>query len=92
MLTIIGLMLAGIAIGFLLRQKRLKWINQVITVLIWLLLFLLGITVGSNKQIIDGLRNLGLEALFLSVAGIIGSVLCAWALWRWTNNEKKRTS
>ena len=45
MFTIIGLMLTGMLLGFLLRKQKLSGIHKVITVLIWLLLFLLGIDV-----------------------------------------------
>ena len=43
MFTVIGLMLGGMAIGFLLRRQEFSWINKVITSLIWVLLFLLGV-------------------------------------------------
>ena len=39
MFTIIGLMLTGMLLGFLLRKQKLPGIHKVITVLIWLLLF-----------------------------------------------------
>ena len=54
MFTIIGLMLTGMLLGYLLRKRDLKKIHQIITLLIWLLLFILGIEVGSNEQIIKG--------------------------------------
>ena len=50
MFTIIGIMLTGMLVGYLLRSKRLLWIHKVITLLIWLLLFLLGIDVGGNDH------------------------------------------
>ena len=53
MFIIIGIMFAGMLLGFLLRKQRLSWIHKVITVFIWLLLFLLGIDVGSNQEIIS---------------------------------------
>ena len=37
MFTVIGIMFAGIGIGYLLRQQSLPWINKAITALIWLL-------------------------------------------------------
>ena len=46
MFTIIGLMLTGMLLGYLLRKRNLSGIHKVITVLIWLLLFILGIEVG----------------------------------------------
>ena len=82
MFTIIGLMLTGILLGYLLRKRDLKKIHQIITLLIWLLLFILGIEVGSNEQIIKGLHTIGLEAVIITLGGTLGSVIAAWALWR----------
>lgn len=75
-------MLTGMLLGFLLRKRNLKKIHQIITVLIWLLLFILGVEVGSNEQIIKGLHTIGLEAVILTLGGTLGSVIAAWALWR----------
>ena len=41
MFTIIGLMLTGMLLGYLLRKRSLHKIHTVITVLIWALLFIL---------------------------------------------------
>lgn len=83
MFIIIGLMLTGMLLGYLLRKRNLSRIHQVITGLIWLLLFILGIEVGSNEAIVRGLHTLGVEALVLTLGGLLGSVLAAWVLWRW---------
>ena len=82
MFIIIGIMLTGMLVGYLLRNKRLLWIHKIITLLIWTLLFLLGIDVGGNEQIINGLHTIGLEAVILTIGGTLGSVIAAWALWR----------
>lgn len=82
MFIIIGLMLTGMLLGYLLRKRDLKKIHQIITLLIWLLLFILGIEVGSNEQIIKGLHTIALEAVILTLGGTLGSVIAAWALWR----------
>ena len=81
MFTIIGIMLTGMLVGYLLRSKRLLWIHKVITLLIWLLLFLLGIDVGGNETIIRNLHAIGLEALAITFAAVAGIVLAAWGLW-----------
>lgn len=81
MFTVISLMLGGMCIGFLLRRQQFSWIHRVITTLIWILLFLLGVEVGSNRQIIEGLATLGLEAFSITIAAVIGSCMAAWALW-----------
>ncbi|MBR5686017.1 MAG: LysO family transporter [Muribaculaceae bacterium] len=88
MLIIVAIMFCGIAVGYLLRNHNLRLIPQAIILLIWLLLFFLGVEVGENPRIIAGLKDLGLEAVWLSVMGIVGSVLLAWALWRYIQAKK----
>ncbi len=87
MLKIVMIMLCGIGTGYLLRNKKMSVIGRVITALIWVLLFLLGIEVGSNPRIINGLQTLGLEAILLTFGGSAGSVLFAWALWKMVNRK-----
>ena len=88
MLIIVAIMFCGSAVGYLLRNHSLRLIPQAIILLIWLLLFFLGVEVGENPRIIAGLKDLGLEAVWLSVMGIVGSVLLAWALWRYIHAKK----
>lgn len=75
-------MFCGIGVGWLLRHRRLTMLSRVITVLIWALLFCLGVEVGMNPQVINRLQDLGLEALVLCLAGTLGSLVLAWLLWR----------
>ena len=84
MFTIITIMLSGMLTGYLLRRILFGRLGRVITALIWTLLFLLGLEVGSNERIVSGLATLGLEALLITWAGTLGSVLAAWGLWRYT--------
>lgn len=81
MFVIFGIMLTGIVLGYLLRKKKMIWINQIITLLIWALLFLLGIDVGKSDTIIKNLHTLGIEALTITIGAVIGSSVFAWALW-----------
>ena len=89
MFTVIGIMFIGIGIGYLLRRNSLSWIGKVITALIWLLLFLLGIEVGHNEQIIRSLPTLGMEAFLIAIVCVLGSCLAAWALWKHVNRRKE---
>ena len=82
MLIIVSIMLCGIGLGYLLRGRNTAAISKIITVLIWALLYLLGVEVGANPKIISGLQTLGLEALILTIGGSIGSVFAAWLLWK----------
>ena len=89
MFTVIGIMFVGIGIGYLLRQQSIPGIGKVITALIWLLLFLLGIEVGHNEQIIRSLPTLGVEAFAIATVCVLGSCSAAWGLWRYVNRRKE---
>ena len=80
MFIVIGVMLGGMLIGFLLRRQEFSWIGKVITLLIWALLFLLGIEVGGNRRIVEGLATLGVEAFVITLACVLGSCILAWGL------------
>ena len=63
------------------------WHGRIVTWLIWLLLFLLGIEVGSNEMIVRSLPTLGVEALLLSLAATLSCCVLAWMLWRFSKNN-----
>ena len=88
MLIIVAIMLCGIAVGYLLRNWDTRFISHVITAFIWLLLFLLGIEVGSNPRIVMGMQTLGIEALLLTIGGAVGTTLCAWLLWIYVSRKE----
>ena len=88
MLIVVSLMLCGIAVGYMLRNKNTHIVSRIITVLIWLLLFLLGIEVGSNPRIVMGMQTLGIEALVLTIGGAVGTILCAWLLWIYVSRKE----
>lgn len=82
----------------LLTDVAARWQGRIVTWLIWLLLFLLGIEVGSNEMIVRSLPTLGVEALLLSSAATLGCCVLACMLWRVSKNNtvlenvKKETS
>ncbi|MCR4765470.1 MAG: lysine exporter LysO family protein [Bacteroidaceae bacterium] len=88
MLIVVLMMLGGILCGYLFRKKRIPHIQQVTTVLIWALLFLLGLNIGSNEQVINSIGTLGLEALAITIFATLGSLIAAWLLWRYVNQQK----
>lgn len=90
-ITIILFIAAGIFAGYRLRNKETGIVSRIVTGFIWLLLFLLGMEVGSNEKLIKGIYVFGLEALILTIAGVIGSILASWGLWYYIskNNLKK---
>lgn len=88
MFTVILLMLTGIGAGYLLRRLARIKTQGVITLLIWLLLFILGVEVGSNERIIGALHSLGAEALLLAAGSLLGSAVAAWGVWKLAGRAK----
>ena len=73
------------------EEPRLRMGFETVTVLIWALLFLLGVEVGGNRKIISALPSLGLDALVIAVLSTVGSCLLAWVLWRYIKSCKKES-
>ena len=90
MFTVILVMLSGMLLGRLLRNRRMAFLPRVVMFLIWVLLFLLGVEVGANPEIIRNLKSLGVEAFVLAVAGTLRSAVLAWALWRYAETSGER--
>ena len=90
MFTVILVMLSGMLLGRLLRNRRMAFLPRVVMFLIWVLLFLLGVEVGANPEIIRNLKSLGVEAFVLAVAGTLGCAVLAWALWRYAERSGER--
>ena len=95
MFIVILFIFLGIAAGYVLRKRVTGACDAVqtlqgrlITYLIWLLLFLLGVEVGGNEQIIRALPTLGVEALLISVATVVGCCSLAWGLWKMTGGKR----
>lgn len=84
------MMLGGISLGYICRNRAMGWVKHLITGLIWLLLLVLGLEVGSNARVMDSLLTLGGESLLLALGATLGSVLLAKALSQWVNRVEKR--
>lgn len=71
-------MLAGMFLGYAFRWLTfLQKIERSIFATILTMLFMLGLSVGSNPQIVQNLAKFGGQAAILSVAGLLGSVIAA---------------
>lgn len=77
-------MLGGMILGFLMKAKqRIVSINEkLITYAIYLLLFMMGLSIGSNNQLVESLSSLGVLALVLSVGAVAGSVLTGFVIFK----------
>ncbi|MCM1031105.1 MAG: lysine exporter LysO family protein [Oscillibacter sp.] len=82
MLIILCLMAGGILLGRLTRAGRPEFIRKGIFGAILVLLFLLGVSVGHNRQIMDNLGTIGVDALLITLGAVGGSVVCAWGIYK----------
>jgi uncharacterized membrane protein YbjE (DUF340 family) len=84
MIGILVVLSIGVLLGLLASGKpRLHQVNNhLLNWSIYLLLFLLGISVGTNEEVIRNLAKIGYEAIAIAIASIAGSVLLSMVLFR----------
>lgn len=81
MFTIITVMFLGVGIGYLFRRvKFLQKTEESISLTILLLLFILGVSVGSNELILNNLASFSGQAAVLASSAIFGSILASWLI------------
>ena len=90
MFKILGLMILGIIIGYGLRRiSFLRKVEVSISYTVFLLLFVLGVTIGSNRLIVDNLFSFGWQAALLALSATVGSILASWIVLRLFFTSKK---
>lgn len=87
MFIVIAFIFMGMLLGYTIRKKSTEWLSRLLTLLVWILLFLMGIEVGGNDRIMQALPTLGVEALVVSVLAILGSCVAVWLLWKYINQK-----
>ncbi len=84
-------MLSGGLTGFLLSGKKRfhAFTEKATTYIIYILLFFMGLSVGTNKEIMTNIQNLGFQALIISLFAIMGSIVLAKIVFKiFFKNEK----
>ena len=84
MISILLILTSGILIGLLLisKPKLHLIISHLLNWSIYLLLFFLGISVGTNQEVLSNLSKLGYQAISIAVASITGSVILSKILFK----------
>lgn len=78
MFTFISIMAVGVLIGYPLRHKsQIRKITPLIHIVVCLLLFLLGLSIGLNRLIIDNLGYFCGQAAVISSLSILGSMMAS---------------
>jgi len=80
MISVLVVMISGIIAGILIHRKPnlIKINDKLISLAIYLLLLLLGISVGLNKTIVQNIGTLGLQAIIITFGAVLGSVVVSW--------------
>ena len=75
-------MLLGITVGFILRNNiKSTLINHLIFSVVLLLLFLMGLSIGTDNKLISVLPSWGLQAIIISFFSTFGSIIAGWIIW-----------
>jgi len=67
-------LVAGIVAGFLLRGRRRVELSRVNVVIILVLIFSLGFSIGVNRELLNSLPRVGVSALVMASLAIVFSV------------------
>lgn len=79
----LGMLIFGILAGRILRSALQKLpLAKILFLFVLLLLFLLGLQIGSNEQIFAQLHRLGAQAGALTLSAVAGTILAALPLQR----------
>ena len=82
MFTFISIMAVGVLISYPLRHKsQVRKITPLIHIVVCLLLFLLGLSIGLNRLIIDNLGYFCGQAAVISSLSILGSMMASLAVY-----------
>lgn len=83
-IIVLSIMILGIGIGLFIgnRPRIIKIVSILTSFSIFILLFLLGIGVGTNDKIINNLHTIGLQALILTIGALSGSLICAYLVYK----------
>lgn len=75
----------------MLRNYRIvRHLGKTSTLTVWLLIFVFGISLGSNKEIVSDFGHLGITAVIVALMGVAGSVLAAWGLKSIIDKNRKK--
>jgi len=82
MFIYVSIILGGIAVGYLLHHLNLlPYINKSLFLTVLALLFVMGVNVGTNPNVMNHLDSIGLQSLLFAIVSTMGSVLAGWGVY-----------
>ncbi|MBQ6310754.1 MAG: lysine exporter LysO family protein [Bacteroidales bacterium] len=89
MLITLGLLIFGIIVGMFLRGHNGKWVSAVVMATVCILLFVMGIRVGLNEEIIGAIKSTGVISAILFVLGTGTCIVFTWLFTKYVIDRKK---
>lgn len=90
MIQILLSIFSGVAVGYAVRRSAFtKYVSRIIQIIIMLLLFFLGISVGSNKEVVNNFGAIGFDAFVISSLATLGSLIGAKLVYKLFFERKK---
>lgn len=71
----LGMMVVGAIVGSrkCMRNREFPWIGKVHTVALVILIFVLGVNIGTDDRVFDSLSEIGVAAVVVTVFVMVGS-------------------
>lgn len=91
MYIFISIMFCGAMLGYLARHKKsIQKTNYVIHVMVCALLYMLGLSIGSNHFLVANFSHFCGQAAFIAFMSLLGSLLASWFVFHLFFNKSNR--
>lgn len=89
-MLVLLILIVSVLIGLLLRRWHwIRFVERSSTWTVWLIIFVFGVSLGSNETITNDFSQFGITAFLVAIAGIAGSVSAGWIYSRYIGKRKK---
>lgn len=91
MFNVLILLFVGIGLGYALRRAAIvKKVEKSVSGTVLVMLFVFGVSIGANSELVSNLGKYGVQAVVLAVAGVAGSLLASYMAYRLAFRKKKK--
>ncbi len=75
MLTLVLALIAGIGLGYALREKKRVDLGKVVFGAIIILIFSMGFSIGSNNELLTSMPVIGVNAVVIMALSVVFSII-----------------
>lgn len=90
----IGVITLGIFVGSrqCIRERNMAWTGPVQTIALILLIGCLGVSIGSNEDVVSSLGTIGVSAFIVTITSILGSILAVFVVRKFLKLDREGRS